>query len=148
MKSIRIFAIAAVVVSCILAPGSALAAEVKKAEKPPKPYPLDTCPVSGEKLGSMGEPVVFVHQNQEIQLCCKGCRKDFDNGATKFMSKIEEANKKVKPYKQDTCLYSGEPLGAKPRVVVFQFQEVKFCCRDCEKEFRKDPKPHLAKLAK
>ena len=32
-----------------------------------KPYPLDVCIVSGEKLGSMGEPVAIVHEGQEIR---------------------------------------------------------------------------------
>lgn len=53
-----------------------------------KPYPLTTCVVSGEKLGSMGDPVVFVHSGQEIKLCCKNCRADFDKDPGKFMAKL------------------------------------------------------------
>ena len=53
-----------------------------------KPYPLDTCVVSGEKLGSMGDPVVFVHAGQEIKLCCKNCRADFDKEPAKFLAKL------------------------------------------------------------
>lgn len=56
-----------------------------------KPYPLTTCIVSGEKLDSMGEPVVFVHQGQEIKLCCKKCRKDFDADPAKYLSKLSAA---------------------------------------------------------
>ncbi len=55
-----------------------------------KPYPLKTCIVSGEKLGEMGEPVVFVHQGQEIKLCCKNCRKDFDKEPAKYLSKLAD----------------------------------------------------------
>lgn len=58
-----------------------------------KPYPLQTCVVSGEKLGSMGEPVVFVHEGQEIKLCCKECMKDFKADPAKFTKKIADANK-------------------------------------------------------
>ena len=36
-------------------------------------YPLDACPISGKKLGSMGEPVKVVLNNHLVQLCCKGC---------------------------------------------------------------------------
>jgi len=32
---------------------------------------LATCPVSGEKLGEMGKPVVFTYKDQEVKLCCK-----------------------------------------------------------------------------
>lgn len=59
-----------------------------------KPYPLDTCIVSDEKLGAMGEPVSFVYQGQEIKLCCKGCRKDFDKEPAKYLKKLEKAAKK------------------------------------------------------
>ena len=31
------------------------------------PYPLTTCPVSGEKLGEMGPPVVYLHEGREIR---------------------------------------------------------------------------------
>jgi len=60
-------------------PGAAAAA---------KPYTLDVCVVSGEKLGSMGDPIVFVHAGQEIKLCCKSCRPDFDKEPAKFITKL------------------------------------------------------------
>ncbi len=47
---------------------------VESATAEVKPYPLDTCVVEDEKLGSMGDPYVFVHEGQELKLCCKGCR--------------------------------------------------------------------------
>ena len=56
-----------------------------------KPYPLTTCIVTDEKLGSKGEPVVFVHKGQEIKLCCKDCRKDFDADPAKYLSKLSGA---------------------------------------------------------
>jgi len=54
-----------------------------------KPYPLDTCIVSGEKLGEMGKPVVFVYQGQEIKLCCKSCKPKFDKEPAKYLKKLE-----------------------------------------------------------
>lgn len=56
-----------------------------------KPYPLDTCIVSDEKLGEMGKPVVFVYKGQEIKLCCKHCRKDFDKDPAKYLKKLKKA---------------------------------------------------------
>ncbi|HEY6170607.1 MAG TPA: hypothetical protein VI454_21415 [Verrucomicrobiae bacterium] len=53
-----------------------------------KPYPLATCVVSDEKLGSMGAPYVFVHDGQEIKLCCKNCLKDFKQEPTKYLAKL------------------------------------------------------------
>ena len=67
----------------------------KKGEKA-KAYPLKTCVVSDEKLGSMGDPYVFTHEGQEVKLCCKSCLKDFKKDSAKYMAKIEAANKKAK----------------------------------------------------
>lgn len=59
----------------------------------PKPYTLDTCIVSGDKLGGMGEAVTVIREGREIKFCCKGCIKDFDKDSAKFIKKIEEAVK-------------------------------------------------------
>ena len=53
-----------------------------------KPYLLDVCLVSGEKLGSMGAPVVYVHEGQEIKFCCKSCLPDFKKEPAKFLTKL------------------------------------------------------------
>lgn len=39
---------------------------------------LTTGTVSGEKLGSMGKPYVFVYKSQEVKLCCPDCKADFN----------------------------------------------------------------------
>ena len=79
----------------ILATGLASRAEdAKPAEVPPVADKLATCPVSGEKLGGdMGKPVVFIYKNQEVKLCCKSCKKDFDKDPDKFIVKIRAADK-------------------------------------------------------
>lgn len=56
-----------------------------------KPYPLKTCIVTDEKLGDHGQPYAFVHQGQEIKLCCEDCRKDFDKEPAKYLSKLNAA---------------------------------------------------------
>jgi hypothetical protein len=56
---------------------------------------LTTCPVSGDKLaGDMGKPFVFVYKNQEVKLCCKDCKKDFDKNPDKYLALIRAADKK------------------------------------------------------
>jgi YHS domain-containing protein len=62
----------------------------------PKPYPLNTCAVSGEKLGEMGDPYVFTHEGREVKLCCKSCLKDFKKDPAKYLKKIDEAEKAAK----------------------------------------------------
>lgn len=66
-----------------------------KADKP-KPYPIDTCVVSGDKLGEMGKPYVFTYEGREIKLCCKSCYKDFKKDPAKYVKKIKEAEAKAK----------------------------------------------------
>lgn len=63
---------------------------------PPKPDLLTTCPVSGDKLGEMGQPFVFVYQGQEVKLCCPDCKKDFDKDPKKYMKLIRAADKQQK----------------------------------------------------
>ena len=83
MKKILTFAL-------LLAGSSLYAAEPAAA---PKPFPesIKTCLVSGEKLGEMGKPYVFVYQGQEVKLCCKGCLKKFDKEPAKYLAKINAA---------------------------------------------------------
>lgn len=69
---------------------STAVAEDKKTEKP-KPYPLEKCVVSNEKLGEMGKPFVFTYEGQEIKLCCKSCQKDFKKNPAKYLKKIKDA---------------------------------------------------------
>ena len=61
-----------------------------------KPYTLDKCVVSDEKLGEMGKPFVYEYKGREIKFCCKSCLKDFNKNPDKYVKKIEEAeaNKK------------------------------------------------------
>ncbi len=73
-----------------------LHAESPKPSPPPaaapkvKPYPLDTCLVSGEKLGEMGKPVVFTHEGQEIKVCCKPCKPKFLKDPAKYLEKLKK----------------------------------------------------------
>lgn len=58
-----------------------------------KSYPLDTCVVSGEKLGSMGEPVDYLYGTRLVRLCCKGCVKQVTKDAAPLLAKIDAATK-------------------------------------------------------
>ena len=80
---------------------SAGPAEGKNAK--PKPYPLKVCLVSDEKLDSdMGKPYVFVHEGQEIKLCCQSCLKDFKKDPAKYIKKLAETQKGGKDAKPST----------------------------------------------
>jgi hypothetical protein len=57
------------------------------------PYPLETCLVSDELIGEDPdmEPYAFVHEGQEIKLCCKSCLKSFDKEPEKYLVKLRYA---------------------------------------------------------
>jgi len=67
--------------------GQVSGAEPTTADQP-IPYPLTACIVSGEALGSMGAPVVFVRDGRELKACCKGCIKSFDKDPARYLKKL------------------------------------------------------------
>jgi len=80
------------ILTAVLAFG--VSAADKKSAGKPKPYPLKTCIVSDESLGGdHGEPYTFVHEGQEIKLCCKPCLKDFNKEPAKYLKKLEAPTK-------------------------------------------------------
>lgn len=58
-----------------------------------QPYPLDTCIVSGATLGSMGDPVVIVHEGQEMRFCCEACVPKFQAEPAKYRRALDDAVK-------------------------------------------------------
>jgi YHS domain-containing protein len=91
MKLVNLLAVA------LFLSGAALVAQAEDApsKTPPKPDLMKTCPVSGDKLGEMDKPYVFVYKGQEVKLCCKMCKADFDKDPAKYIKKIEAAAKKA-----------------------------------------------------
>ena len=75
----------------------AWAADEKKAPAAKDTYPLDTCVVSGEKLGGMGEAVKYDHNGREVRFCCKGCIDKFKADPDKYLAKLDEAVKAQPP---------------------------------------------------
>ena len=73
-------------------------------------YPLATCPVSGGTLGSMGKPVIYVHQGREVRFCCKGCVEPFQKKATEYLKKVDAAivKQQLGFYPPSTCVVSGK----------------------------------------
>jgi hypothetical protein len=55
----------------------------KKTDTAAKPYPLQTCLVCDMKLSGMGQPYVFDYQGQEIKVCDKSEKAEFDKDPAK-----------------------------------------------------------------
>lgn len=54
-------------------------------------YPLKVCVVSGEPLGSMGEPAAIVYEGKTVKFCCSGCEGDFRKDPLTYLAKITNA---------------------------------------------------------
>ncbi len=53
-----------------------------------KPYPLKTCVVTGNDLGSMGDEQRLVYRGQEIKFCCEPCKGKFLKNPAKYLAKL------------------------------------------------------------
>lgn len=58
-------------------------------------YPLLKCLVSGEKLGSMGEPVIEIIEGREVRFCCGGCPDKFKAQLAKYFDKMDSEIKAI-----------------------------------------------------
>ncbi|MBK7644782.1 MAG: hypothetical protein IPJ19_17360 [Planctomycetes bacterium] len=118
-------------------------AEVIKAQLPS--YPLDTCPLSGEKLGK--DAINVVKDGHLVRTCCNKCAAKVDAAVIK---KVEDAvvAAQLKSYPMDTCPMSGEKLDDKAISHVYGTRLVRFCCHKCEANFEKDSKTAAATMAK
>lgn len=119
---------------------------VVAAQKPS--YPLDVCPVSGEKLAGMGEPVDYVHGTRLVRLCCKNCIKALANEPAKVLAKVDEAliAAQIKTYKATECPVSGKKIEGEGVNQLYGTRLVRFCCNQCPEVFKKEPEKYLAKL--
>ena len=106
-------------------------------------YPLETCPVGGEKLGSMGEPVDVVYRNRLVRFCCPGCVGQFENDPAATLAKLDEAvvARQGETYPLTTCPVSGAKLGSmgEPVDLVVANRLVRLCCEGCEGQVMANP---------
>jgi type II secretory ATPase GspE/PulE/Tfp pilus assembly ATPase PilB-like protein len=111
-------------------------------------YPLTSCPVSHEALGSMDKPVDLVHEGRLVRLCCKGCVKGFQKDPAKVLAEIDAAviaaQKPIFPAMK--CAISGDEIGADAIDMVYGTRLVRLCCKGCKKGFEKDPAAAMAKI--
>jgi hypothetical protein len=53
-----------------------------------KAYPRQTCLVTDNDLGSMGDEQRIVYQGQELKFCCKPCVEKFKKNPAKYLQKL------------------------------------------------------------
>ena len=90
MKFLALLLLSVTMVSAPILQVNAAAEPITKETAKPelKPYTLDTCIVSGEKLGEMGDEQHLVYQEQELKFCCAPCIEKFQKNPAKYLAKI------------------------------------------------------------
>lgn len=114
-------------------------------------YPVDTCVVSGEKLGGAeGAAYDYIHKNRLVRLCCKDCVASIEKDPDTYLAKLDNAivEKQGKAYPLEVCVVSGEKLGGMgaPVDYIHNGELVRFCCKACVKPFEKDPGKYMEKI--
>ena len=121
-------------------------------ERKGDPYLLDTCPVSGMKLGGMGDPIVKVYDGREIRFCCSGCIEDFEADPATYWEKVDAQiiERQMPYYPLETCIISGEAMEdgemGGPINFVYHNRLIRFCCKGCKSDFLENPKAFLKTL--
>jgi len=113
------------------------------------PYTLATCPISGGKLGSMGDVVVKTYEGREVRFCCNGCPDKFAANLKENFAKIDKqlVKQQVHYYPLDTCIISDEKLEeGEITEYVYKNRLVRLCCTGCIKDFKKDAAKYLKKI--
>lgn len=99
------------------------------------------CPVSANKLGSMGPPVkVKVGEEEVAFLCCEGCvgkQIKAEHWAT-IQTNLATAQK--------ICPVMGQPVDASMKSTVVNGRKIFVCCPPCIEKIKADPATYVAKL--
>jgi YHS domain-containing protein len=135
-------------------------AAADKAKDAKKPQPINKkCPVEG---GDVDPDATIQYKGKTIGFCCAGCDKDFEKDPAKFMAIIDKelaAEKKGDSGKKDDakngqkkkaelntkCPVSGDDVD-KEVTEVYKGRTIAFCCKDCVKDFKKDPDKFVKKM--
>lgn len=112
-------------------------------------YPLQICPISGEKLTDGAQDLV--HGTRLVRLCCQKCVTAFQKDPKATMAQLDKAyiEAQRKTYKLKTCVVMDEELGSMGEAVeiLYGTRLVRLCCKSCIKTFHKDPEKYLRKIA-
>jgi YHS domain-containing protein len=111
-------------------------------------YPLDTCPVAGEKLGDDAVTVVLKDQKdtnqngRQLKFCCEKCVEKFNANPSEYIAKVDAEIIKAKgdAYPLDHCLLmKSEKLESDAQAIVYGNRVYKTCCKKCLVNFAKNP---------
>jgi YHS domain-containing protein len=125
-------------------------AKAEKSDRVGDLYALDTCPISGKKLGTMGSPVVKTYDGREVRFCCDACPPKFEKDQAASMAKVDEKiTKDQSPlYPLKTSVVTGKALPDKSYEFVYGNRLIRLGAESEKADFLKDPKKYMADLDK
>jgi hypothetical protein len=100
----------------------------------------DICPISGQRLGSMGAPIKVQVGEETVFLCCKGCLQKQIN--PQYWAAIHGNFARA----QRICPVMKHDLPKSPKWTIVQGQIVYVCCPPCTKKIAADPATYLQKI--
>ena len=110
-------------------------------------YLLDTCPVSGQKLGP--KAVTKTYDTRDVRFCCPDCVAAFEKDQAKYLKAIDEqlVTAQLAHYPMKNCLVMpDDELDDTTPSVIFGNRLVRTCCPGCVKKIKKDPAKWMASL--
>lgn len=113
-------------------------------------YAFDVCPISGKRLGSMGDPLVKVYDGREVRYCCGGCPKKFEKDLVASFAKLDAkiVEDQIGLYPLKTSIVTGKALPEKSTDFVFGNRLIRLGSPKEKAEFQKDSGKFLAVLDK
>lgn len=111
-------------------------------------YPFDSCPITGKKLGAMGDPVVKSYDGREVRFCCPACPPKFEKDLPASLNKLnDKLIKDQRPlYPLKTSVVTGKDLPATPVEFVYGNRLVLLGAESEKAEFLKDGPKYLSTL--
>ncbi len=97
----------------------------------------EICPISGQKLGSMGTPIKVKVGEETVFLCCKGCMKQ--KIKPEHWATIHANAAKA----QRICPVMKHEISKNPKWTIVEGQVVYVCCPPCKKKIAADPQKYL-----
>jgi len=115
------------------------------------PYPLETCPVSGEKLDKDAVTVVLEGMKDtklngtQVKFCCPKCVEGFKADPAKYTGKMNEAIVKAAgEYPIKACIVmTDEVIDSDAKIVVHHNRVYRLCCKKCVTRFERDPSKYV-----
>lgn len=100
----------------------------------------EICPVSGEKLGAMGQPIKAQVGKETVFLCCQGCLNGKIN--PKHWATIHANFAKA----QRVCPVTNHELPKQPKWTIVKGEIVYVCCPSCSEKIAAEPDRYLREV--